>query len=263
MKVLFIGDIFGEIGRKMVATYLPLVKEKYQVDVVFANGENTTHGKGLIKKHYEELLNDGIALITMGNHTYSKREIFDYIDEASHLIVPLNRPKALPGVGSRVIVCGDKRIRVTNLLGLTFMDPKSANPFEVIEPLLEEDTSDIHIIDFHGETTSDKAAFGYFVDGRVTAVVGTHTHVPTADEHILPKGTAFQSDIGMTGPYVSVIGCQAETIIERNLKGIMTPFALAKGEGQFLATLLTIDESTNQCTHIERIQIDPQHPGIL
>lgn len=144
----------------------------------------------------------------MGNHTYSKKEIFEYIDEADKLIVPLNKPKAMPGVGSRVIEVKGKKIRVTNLLGLTFMDGKPQNPFEAIEPVLEEDDSDIHIIDFHGEATSEKIAFGYYVDGRVSAVLGTHTHVPTGDEKILPNGTAFQCDVGMTGPYESVIGCE-------------------------------------------------------
>lgn len=256
MNILFIGDIFGKTGRKMIATYLPKIVEKYSVECVIANGENTSHGKGLLQKHYDELLTYGISLITMGNHTYSKKEIFDYIDEADHLIVPLNKPLAMPGVGSRVIEVKGKKIRVTNLLGLTFMDGKPQNPFEAIEPVLENDNSDIHIIDFHGEATSEKISFGYYVDGRVSAVLGTHTHVPTGDEKILPKGTAFQCDVGMTGPYESVIGCEKEAIIERSVKGIMTPFRVVEDEGQFCATLLHFDG--NKCTNIERIRIDPQ-----
>lgn len=257
MNILFIGDIFGATGREMIDRYLPRIKKKYKVDFVIANGENTSHGKGLLQKHYEELLFDGISLITMGNHTYSKKEIFDYIDEADRLIVPLNKPKAMPGVGSRMINFNNKKIRVTNLLGLTFMDGKPQNPFEAIEPILKEDESDIHIIDFHGEATSEKIAFGYYVDGRVSAVLGTHTHVPTGDEKILPNGTAFQCDVGMTGPYESVIGCEKEGIIERNLKGIMTPFRVAEDEGQLCATLLHFDG--NKCTKIQRIRIDPQN----
>ena len=256
MNILFIGDIFGKTGRKMIETYLPKIVEKYSVECVIANGENTSHGKGLLQKHYDELLSHGIFLITMGNHTYSKKEIFEYIDEADKLIVPLNKPKAMPGVGSRVIEVKGKKIRVTNLLGLTFMDGKPQNPFEAIEPVLEEDDSDIHIIDFHGEATSEKIAFGYYVDGRVSAVLGTHTHVPTGDEKILPNGTAFQCDVGMTGPYESVIGCEKEGIIERSIKGIMTPFRVAEDEGQLCATLLHFDG--NKCTNIERIRIDPQ-----
>ena len=131
MNILFIGDIFGKTGRKMIETYLPKIVEKYSVECVIANGENTSHGKGLLQKHYDELLSHGISLITMGNHTYSKKEIFEYIDEADKLIVPLNKPKAMPGVGSRVIEIKGKKIRVTNLLGLTFMDGKPQNPFMV------------------------------------------------------------------------------------------------------------------------------------
>ncbi len=259
MKILFIGDIFGEIGREMISDYLPSIKQHYHVDMVIANGENTTHGKGLLKKHYEELLYEGISMITMGNHTYAKKEIFDYIDEADRLVVPYNKPKALPGVGSRMIECKGKKIRVTNLLGLTFMDGKPQNPFEAIQDVLKDDTSDIHIVDFHGEATSDKIAFGYYMDGQVTAVLGTHTHVATADEKILAGGTGFQCDVGMTGPYEGVIGCDKQAIIDRNVKGIMTPFRIAEGEGQLNATLLTIDDQTNQCIDIERICIDPFH----
>lgn len=258
MNILFIGDIFGEIGREMVSDYLPRVKNKYHADFVIGNGENASHGKGLLKKHYDELLFSGVSMITMGNHTYAKKEIFDYIDEADRLIVPYNKPKALPGMGSRVIVLKGKKIRITNLLGITFMDGHAQNPFESIQDILESDESDIHIIDFHGEATSDKLAFGYYVDGKVAAVLGTHTHVATADERILPKGTAFQCDVGMTGPYNSVIGCEAEPIIERNIKGIMTPFRVAEAPGQFLATLLCFDD--NKVKEIKRIRIDPDHP---
>ena len=223
MNILFIGDVFSSIGREMIDMYLPKVKEKYQVDMVIANVENATHGKGLML-----------------------------------LIVPYNQPRALPGVGSREISIKGKRVRVTNLLGLTFMDGKSQNPFEAIDDILKDDQSDIHIVDFHAEATSEKIAMGYYLDGQVSAVLGTHTHVPTADEKILDKGTAYQSDVGMTGPYVSVIGCDKETIIKRMKTGLMTPFQPAEGEGQFLATLLCFDQE-NQCEKIERICIDPYH----
>ena len=193
-----------------------------------------------------------------GNHTFAKKELFDYIDEADRLIVPYNQPKALPGVGSRVILCKNRQIRVTNLLGITFMDGKSQNPFEAIDEVLDNDQSDIHIVDFHAEATSEKVALGYYLDGKVSAVLGTHTHVTTADEKILPKGTAFQCDVGMTGPYHSAIGCDVESIIKRMKMGIMTPFQIAESEGQLCATLLKFNEK-NQCTHIQRICIDPNH----
>lgn len=257
MNILFIGDVFSSIGRDMIEEYLPKLKKKYDIDLVIANVENATHGKGLSKNHYDFFLFEGISLMTMGNHTYSKKEIFDYIDDADRLIVPLNKPKALPGVGSRVIDYKGKKIRVTNLLGLTFMDGKSQNPFEVMDELLKEDKSDIHIVDFHAEATSEKIALGYYLDGRVSAVLGTHTHITTADEKILPKGTAFQCDVGMTGPYESVIGCDKDIIIKRCLDGLMSPFTIAKGEGQLRATLLKFDQ--NQCKEIKRICIDPTH----
>ena len=259
MNIVMIGDIFGKIGRDMIDRYLSQVRQRYNVDLFIANGENVTHGKGLNKRHYEELVFNGISLITMGNHTYAKREIFDYIDEADRLIVPYNRAKALPGVGTRVIECQGKTIRVTNLLGLTFMDGKPQNPFEAVQEVLAMDESDIHIIDFHAEATSEKLAFAHYVDGQVTAVLGTHTHVATADERLLPNGTAYMSDVGMTGPYNSIIGCEIQTIIDRYVKGIMTPFKIAEGEGQFNAVLLSLDDD-NKVRHIEQIRIDPDHP---
>lgn len=259
MKILFIGDVFAAIGREMIETYLPQLKQQYQIDVVIANVENATHGKGLNKRHYEEFLFSGNFIgMTMGNHTFAKKELFDYIDEADRLIVPYNQPRALPGMGSREITILGKKIRVTNLLGITFMDGKSQNPFEAIDDVLKEDTSDIHIVDFHAEATSEKIALGYYLDGKVSAVLGTHTHVTTADEKILPQGTAYQSDVGMTGPYESVIGCDKDSIIKRMKTGVMTPFLVAESVGQLRATLLTFNDQ-NQCIQIERICIDPDH----
>ena len=257
MNILFIGDVVASSGREMIETYLPKIKKKYQIDMVIANAENVTHGKGLIEKHYTELLFQGISMMTMGNHTYAKKEIFDYIDEADRLVVPYNKPKALPGIGSRQINVNGTKVRVTNLLGLTFMDGKSQNPFEAIDEILEMDTSDIHIVDFHAEATSEKIALGYYLDGKVSAVLGTHTHVPTADERILEHHTAYQTDVGMTGPLNGVIGSDKEMIIKRMRDGLMTPFTLAEGEAQFNATLLCFDK--NVCQSIQRIHIDPEH----
>lgn len=262
MNILFIGDVFSSIGREMIEKYLPKIKEKYQIDVVIANVENATHGKGLIKRHYEEFLFQGISMMTMGNHTFSKKELLDYIDEADRLVVPYNQPKALPGVGSREIVVKGKKIRVTNLLGITFMDGKSQNPFEAIDEVLKIDTSDIHIVDFHAEATSEKVALGYYLDGRVSAVLGTHTHIATADEKILSNHTAYQTDVGMTGPYESVIGCQKELIIQRMRNGLMTPFTVAESEGQLSAVVLRFNKN-NVCESIKRIRIDPTHPFMV
>lgn len=257
MNILFIGDVFSSLGREMIERYLPQVKKQYNVDMVIANVENATHGKGLIKKHYEELLFQGISLMTMGNHTFSKKELFEYIDEADRLIVPYNQPKALPGIGSRQIQMNGIKIRVTSILGIAFMDGKAQNPFEAIDEVLKDDDSDIHIVDFHAEATSEKVAMGYYLDGKVSAVLGTHTHVMTADEKILTNKTAYQSDVGMTGPYESVIGCAKEGIVRRMKDGLMTQFIPADGEGQFCATLLRFNQ--NECQSIERILIDPCH----
>ena len=259
MNILFIGDIFSTQGREMVERYLPKLKEKYNIDLVIANAENATHGKGLIKKQYDELLFNGISIMTMGNHTFSKKEILNYIDEADRLVVPYNQPKALPGIGSRVFDIKGKKVRVTNLLGVTFMDPKTSNPFEAINEILENDTSDIHIVDFHAEATSEKVSLGYYLDGKVTAVLGTHTHIQTADERVLDQGTGYITDVGMTGPYTSVIGCDKDTIIQRNIDGLMQPFTVAEGEGQLLAVLLKVNNA-GKCEDIQRICIDPKHP---
>ena len=259
MKILFIGDVFGEIGREMVNDYLHrLVKDK-EIDFVIANVENTSHGKGLLKRHYDELSFQGIQAMTMGNHTFDKKELYDYIDEADKLIVPINQPKVLPGVKSRVFDVLDKKVRVTNVLGVAFMDSRNSNPFDVIDDYLDLQ-QDIHIIDFHGETTSEKIAFAHYVKDKVNgAILGTHTHVQTADEKIIDGKVAFISDVGMTGPYHSAIGCDVEGIIKRMKMGIMTPFQVAEGMGQFRATLLSFNQN-NECTHIQRICIDPDHP---
>ena len=228
MKILFIGDIFGEIGREMAADYLHRLVKDHQIDFVIANVENTSHGKGLLKRHYDELQFLGIQAMTMGNHTFDKKELYDYIDEADKLIVPVNQPKVLPGVKSRIFNVLNKKVRVTNVLGSAFMDNRNGNPFEVIDDYLGL-SQDIHIIDFHGETTSEKIAFAHYVKDRVNgAVLGTHTHVQTADEKIIDGKLAFISDVGMTGPYMSAIGCDLDAIVTR-LRGFGSPFVVANG----------------------------------
>ena len=259
MKILFIGDIFGEIGREMVADYLHRLVKDHQIDFVIANVENTSHGKGLLKRHYDELLFQGIQAMTMGNHTFDKKELYDYIDEADKLIVPVNQPKVLPGVKSRVFDVLNKKIRVTNVLGSAFMDNRNSNPFEVIDDYLGL-SQDIHIIDFHGETTSEKIAFAHYVKDRVNgAVLGTHTHVQTADEKIIDGKLAFISDVGMTGPYMSAIGCDLDAIVTR-LRGFGAPFMVANSTGQLSGVILTFEK--NVPVKIERILINQDHPYI-
>lgn len=259
MKILFIGDVFGEIGREMINDYLHRLVKDNQIDFVIANVENTSHGKGLLKRHYDELSFQGIQAMTMGNHTFDKKELYDYIDEADRLIVPINQPKILPGVKSRVFNVLNKKVRVTNVLGVAFMDSRNSNPFEMIDEYLEL-SQDIHIIDFHGETTSEKIAFAHYVKNQVNgAVLGTHTHVQTADEKIIDGKLAFISDVGMTGPYMSAIGCDLDAIVTR-LRGFGAPFVVAKSSGQLSGVILTFVDDIP--VKIERVLINQDHPYI-
>lgn len=255
MRILFIGDIFGRVGRRMVSEYLPKIKQEYQIDLVLANGENAAHGKGLTKRVYDELIFEGISLISMGNHTYSKSEIYDFVDEADRLVVPINKPRMLPGIGSRVIECGGKKIRLTNLLGVTFMNGMVDHPFLCMDDLLDNCHEDIHILDFHAEATSEKIAMGYYLDGRIDVVLGTHTHVQTADEKILEKGTAYITDVGMTGPQTSVIGCEVQSIIKKMTTGQAGRFEVATGKGLLSAVVLEFDDHSSHVKSISRIQI--------
>jgi metallophosphoesterase (TIGR00282 family) len=255
--VLFIGDVMSSIGREMVEDYLHRIKERYQIDFVIANVENATHGKGLSKKHYDDFVFQGIDAMTMGNHTFDQKELFSYIDEASRLIVPVNQPKFLPGTSTRVFTILGKKLRVTNVLGIAFMDNRTTNPLEVIDAYLDLE-NDIHIIDYHGEATSEKIAFAYYVKDKVSAVLGTHTHVQTADEKIIDGTCAFISDVGMSGPYMSAIGCDLDSIITR-MKGFHSPFKLADSSGQLSAVVITFDDN-NTPIEIERILINEDHP---
>ncbi|MBS5114840.1 MAG: TIGR00282 family metallophosphoesterase [Erysipelotrichaceae bacterium] len=255
MKILFIGDIFGSTGRKMIGEHLYTLKNKYQVDFVIANGENAAHGKGMTHKVYDELVFEGIQAITMGNHTYAKKELFEFIDEADRLIVPYNQIKILPGIGSRVFKINGQTIRVTNLLGTAFMNGYNSNPFIAMDELLIDCNEDYHIVDFHAETTSEKIALSYYLTGKVSAVLGTHTHVQTADEKIIDGKTAFISDVGMTGPKHGIIGCSKESILYKMTTGLNGKFEIEKGEGQLCGVVIDFDSKTHLPLSIERIMI--------
>lgn len=270
MKILIIGDIYSIVGRQMVKYWITKIKKEYEnqfkIDLIIANGENTTHGKSLCKKHYDELKSIGIDVITTGNHIFGHPDVAKYISVTPDLLRPLNYNPYHPGNGTILIKVANKKVRVTNLIGRTFMD-KSDNPYFALEQLIKfdkqntEEQSDIHIIDFHAEATAEKLSFAWNFDGEVTCVVGTHTHVQTADNRLLPKGTAFISDVGMTGPFYSIIGAKAEEVIIRDKKSMPAKFSPAAGEGQFSAVLLTIDDETNKAKKIERIFIHPQAPN--
>ena len=199
MKILFLGDIVGKVGRRTVTKNLEKLVKKYQVDFVIANGENTTHGKGLIEKHYYELLDAGIDCITLGNHYLSKDKLLDYIEDADALVRPLNISKRIGGEGSRLFEVNGVYIRVTNVLGTAFMKEEVSSPYYSLKSLIDslESEDSIHIVDYHAEATGEKMCFGYAFDGLVSAVLGTHTHVQTNDAKILENGTAFISDVGM------------------------------------------------------------------
>lgn len=257
MRILFFGDIVGRNGRQVVKRHLSELVDKYRIDFVIANGENATHGKGLIEKHYGELIDAGIDAITLGNHYARKSEIRNYINEAECLIRPLNILVPFGGVGSRVFETDGPKIRVTNVLGTAFMKEEVNNPYYALKDLLAEVTPDeIHIIDFHGEATAEKMAFAYAFDGQVQAVLGTHTHVQTRDYRLLPKGTAYISDVGMCGPYNGVIGFKKEEVMNRTLFGGEDLFQLDDGDQSLLsAVVIDIDKHSLKTKEIFPIYI--------
>lgn len=257
MRVLFIGDIVGKTGRAAVRSLLPLIINKYKTELVIANGENAAGGFGITEKVASELFGYGIHILTSGNHIWDKKESIPYIGKENRIIRPLNYPPGVPGFGSITWPVGDKKIGIINLSGRVFMSSIDC-PFRVglseIERLRKE--TNIIIIDFHAEATSEKIAFGYYVDGKVSAVIGTHTHVQTADEKILPGGTAYITDVGMTGPADSVIGIDKEQIIERFLLQMPKKFETAKGGGIFSAVVIEINDDTGKATAIQRLMLN-------
>ena len=238
MEILFISDIVGDPGRKAVATHLPAVREKYGVHAVIANGENAAGGFGITPKIAQELLDMDIDLLTSGNHIWDKKEIYEYLDRTDKLLRPANLPPGVPGTGSAVFTASDgTKVGVLNLMGRIFLTPSDC-PFrrgkEETEKL-KKLGAEVILVDFHAEATSEKIALALYLDGQVSAVVGTHTHVQTSDERLLPGGTAFITDVGMTGPHDSVIGVTSELAIGRFLTRMPARFDTAKGPGTFEA----------------------------
>ncbi|MCF0116449.1 MAG: TIGR00282 family metallophosphoesterase [Bacilli bacterium] len=256
MRILFLGDIVGKNGREIIGNHLNELAKKYRADFIIANGENATHGKGLIENHYRYLLNIGIDAITLGNHYDGKNEIREYIEDADSLIRPLNiKDDNFKGVGSAVFEINGVTIRVTNLLGSVYMNEEVINPFDALDNLLNdnnEEKADIHIVDFHAEATGEKQALGYAFDGRVSAVLGTHTHVQTNDARIFENGTAFISDVGMCGPYNGILGCKKEAVIERTWHGAHARFETNEIDDSIICgVILDINEGTGRCEYIQ------------
>ncbi len=258
MKVLFIGDIVGKAGRKALSAGISKIAGKEGIDFVIANIENAAGGFGITEDVGKEIFSSGVDVLTSGNHIWDKKEAVTYITKEDRLLRPANYPEAAPGHGSLIMNARNGvKIAVLNISGRVFMGHMDC-PFQVAKreiARLKTETN-IIIVDFHGEATSEKSAFGYFFDGEVSAVIGTHTHVQTADERILPRGTAFISDVGMTGPLDSIIGIKKEQIIWRFLTQIPQRFETAKGPALFSAVLIDIDSVTGHATDIQRLQLN-------
>ncbi len=257
LRCMVIGDIIGKPGRQAVGHQLGELRAELDVDMVIANGENVAAGAGLTPSLSEELFAHGIDVITSGNHIWDKREIYEYLDSGRPVLRPLNYPDAAPGRGWLVHQLPDgEQVAVINAMGRVFMNQLDS-PFEAIDALLDgtaEPLPPIRIVDFHCEITSEKNAMGWFLDGRVSAVVGSHTHVPTADARLLPKGTAYISDSGMTGPRDSVIGFSLETVLPRFLTHLPTRFQVADGPVSFNAVVVSVQRSTGRAVAIEQVQ---------
>lgn len=257
MKILCIGDIVSRIGRDMLFKYVEDLKYKKNIDIIIANGENATHGRGMAKDAYNELIRAGVDVITMGNHTWDAKEVVDIMRNEGNVIRPANFSKDCPGEGSIIFTAKNgKKIGVINLIGRTYLEP-SDSPFDaaINEINRISKSTNIIFVDFHAEATSEKLAMGFFLDGKVSAVFGTHTHVQTADDMILPNGTGYISDLGMTGPQISILGREQSGIVKRFLTGMPQKFEIASGKGQFCGCIFDIDEETGKCTDIERLFI--------
>jgi metallophosphoesterase (TIGR00282 family) len=266
VQILFVGDVFGSAGRHIVREHLPHVMETHQVDLLVVNGENSAGGFGITPSIAEEIFDLGAQVITTGNHIWDKREIFEYMavpsdshERGRRILRPANYAVTTPGFGVYEGVLGDGRCAgqsyaVMNLQGRVFMS-SCDDPFRKADELLSKIKAKVILLDIHGEATSEKVALGWYLDGRVTAVLGTHTHIPTADERILPQGTAYQTDVGMSGPYDSVIGVEKDLILQRFLTGMPGKFEAAKGNPKLCATLIECDGANGRAFRIQRIML--------
>lgn len=255
MNILFIGDIMGEPGRRVIMKRLSTLVAQHQVNVVIGNGENVAGGFGITPDLADDLFDLGFSALTLGNHAWDKKEIIPYINKEPRLLRPANYPEGVPGRGSLVIdVPGQDPVGVVQVMGRAFM-PALDCPFRTAKreiTALQKETN-IIVVDMHAETTSEKMAMGYFLDGQVTAVLGTHTHVQTADAQLLPQGTAYMTDLGMTGPMHSVIGMKKEMVIDKFLTHMPRRFEVASGPARLCGALLKVDRSTGHALDIHAI----------
>ncbi|MCI8832874.1 MAG: TIGR00282 family metallophosphoesterase [Clostridia bacterium] len=256
MRILAVGDLIGESGLKKAKEIVSELKEKEKIDFIIVNGENVAEGMGITLKHFNNILSIGTNVVTMGNHTWAKKDIFSFINH-EQLIRPANYPEGVPGKGYIICKCKDKKIGVINLIGRTEMGILTENPFvigkRIVEKLKKE--VDIVIIDFHAEATAEKVAMGNYLDGIATIVYGTHTHVQTSDDRILPKGTGYLTDIGMTGPKNSVIGMDIEASLKRFVTTLPERYKMAEGECIFNGCIFDINDETCRVDKITRIYL--------
>ena len=253
MRLLFIGDVVGAAGRRMVLEHLPRLIEEYGIDFTVANGENAANGFGINRRVFDELHACGVDCLTMGNHTFDNKDVYNFIDREPALLRPANYPPGVPGRGVGVYTVLGRKLRVINLIGRVFMHAADC-PFRTLDALLEQEEADWTLVDMHAEATSEKVAMGWHCDGRVSAVAGTHTHVPTADARLLHRGTGYVTDVGMTGPRDSVLGVDKDIILERFRTGFSPRFETASGDLQLNSVLFDLGED-GRCSGVQRLDL--------
>ena len=263
MNILFVGDIFGSAGRRIVREHMGHVRAAHGVDLTVVNVENAAGGFGVTPGIADEVFEMGADVLTTGNHVWDKKELIEYLKSAKpesrekprRVLRPVNMQRGTPGYGVyEGTTQGGVDYAVVNLMGRVYM-PGTNDPFEAIDTVLKGIRARVILVDFHAEVTSEKVAMGWYLDGRVTAVLGTHTHVPTADERVLPGGTAYQTDVGMSGPYDSVIGVERDLVMHKFLTGMPGKFEAAKGNPKMCATLVTCDAATGRATAVQKMAL--------
>lgn len=257
MKILFIGDIVGSVGREALRKQLPALKSKHRPDFIIVNGENAAHGRGITRQIANSFFHEcGVHAITMGNHTWDQKEIFDFIDDEPRLLRPANFPPEAPGNGMVLLKANGKELAVINLQGRTFLPPLDC-PFTKVDELLEELGGRYPVfVDFHAEATSEKIAMGWYLDGRASAMVGTHTHVQSNDERVLPEGTAYVTDAGMTGPMNGVLGMEKDAVLYKFKTSLPVRFTVDEGKWHLHGALIEVDDTTFQAKSIRLIRLD-------
>lgn len=256
MKILAVGDIVGSIGLKKLREILPKLKKENNIDFVIVNGENVAGGMGITEKDFNSILGAGADVVTLGNHTWAKKDVFSFIDN-ERLIRPANYPKGVLGKGYGIYNCNNKKIAVISLIGRTNINILTENPFLEVDNIIEKIKNEVDyiIVDFHAEATAEKIAMGYHLDGKINILFGTHTHIQTADERVLPKGTAYITDIGMTGPKESVIGMDINASLKRFITTLPERYKLAEGEAVFNGCIFDINENKSRIEKINRINL--------